>query len=620
MLAKLHEGTFDSPDWIFEIKWDGYRAIAEVNKKDLRLYSRNGLSFRTDYSAVYDELKKVKKDVVLDGEIVALDNEGKPNFQLLQNYKNDKSVPICYYVFDCLYINGKSIEDKPLTERKKLLKQLLPKSDIIRYCDHVEERGTDFFKIMQQQGLEGMIAKRADSTYVEDARSSNWLKIKHVIMEEAVIAGYTEPRGGRKYFGSLVLGIYKDNKFIYIGHTGTGFNDRTLKDIYDKLQTLKTEKNPFETKVPLNGKVTWVKPRLVCNLKFSEITGSGNRRHPVFMGLRIDKDAKDVHEEVKDTDPTPAGSKKTKTQKSTAMATAKSPGTTKVAFTNLEKVYWPDEGYTKGDVIDYYNTVYRHIIKYMKDRPESLFRTPNGIKEGGFFQKDAGLAAPDWVKFEPLYSESANKDVNYIICNDKPTLLYLANLGCIEMNPWNSRLKNLDNPDYLVMDIDPSDNNTYDQVIETANVIKQILDKAGAASFPKTSGATGLHVYVPLGAKYPYEQAKEFAHMIAMLTQEQLPGFTTLERSLSKRGKDRIYIDYLQNRKGQTLSCAYSLRPKPGATVSTPLEWKEVKKGLQPTDFTFKNIMKRIEKKGDLFSGVLLKGIDMLKCIKKLNG
>ena len=301
------------------------------------------------------------------------------------------------------------------------------------------------------------------------------------------------------------------------------------------------------------------------------------------------------------------------------MEAIKNTGTKKVAFTHLDKIFWPDEGYTKGDVINYYNTIYPHIIRYMKDRPESLLRTPNGIVDKGFFHKDAGVAAPSWVKSLPLYSESAEKDINYIICNDKPTLLYMTNMGCIEMNPWNSRTKALDKPDYLVLDLDPSSDNTFEQVIETANVIKEILDKAGAVSFPKTSGATGIHVYVPLGAKYTYDQAKEFAHMVAMMAQEALPDFTSLERSLSKRGNHNIYIDFLQNRKGQTLSCAYSLRPKPGAPVSTPLEWKEVKKGLHPTNFTIKNIMSRIEKKGDLFSGVLLKGIDMMKCIKKLS-
>ncbi len=292
----------------------------------------------------------------------------------------------------------------------------------------------------------------------------------------------------------------------------------------------------------------------------------------------------------------------------------------KLTFSNTDKVFWPDEGYTKGDVIDYYNTVAPHILKYLKGRPQSLLRMPNGINAQGFFHKDAGDNAPEWVDKYEMFSESADKDINYIVCNNRPTLLYLANLGCIEINPWNSRLKAIDKPDYLVMDIDPSEKNTFGQVIETALVIKELLDKAGAASYPKTSGATGIHVYVPLGAKYTYEQAKDFAHVIATLAQDQLPDFTSLERSLSKRGKDMIYIDYLQNRRGQTLSSVYSLRPKPGATVSTPLEWKEVKASLHPTDFTIRNIMARIAKKGDLFAGVLEKGIDMSQCIAKLGG
>jgi len=299
MLAKLHDKPFDRPDWIYEIKWDGYRAIAEVQKKNIRLYSRNGLSFRYTYPTIYEELQKIKKDVVLDGEIVAIDKNGKPSFQLIQQYGENPNVSLCYYVFDCLYVDGKSIEDKPLLERKAILKKLLPENDIILYCDHIEGQGKAFFKAMQKQGLEGMIAKRADSIYSENARSSDWLKVKHVIMEEAVIAGYTEARGSRKYFGALILGLYKKGKLIYIGHTGTGFTARVLKDVYTKLQPLKTDHSPFDAKVTVNAPVTWVKPKLVCNLKYTEVTEGGNRRHPVFMGLRIDKDAKDVHEEVK---------------------------------------------------------------------------------------------------------------------------------------------------------------------------------------------------------------------------------------------------------------------------------------------------------------------------------
>lgn len=298
MLATLHDKPFNDPNWIYEIKWDGYRAIAEINNGAVRLYSRNGLSFANDYPAVYDELKKIKKDVILDGEIVALDPEGKSKFGLIQQYARDQSSHLCYYVFDCLYIGGKSIEHKPLLERKELLKKIQPESDIIRYCDHIGEKGKEFFKAVQQKGLEGMIAKRADSTYIEGKRTQDWLKVKNLVMGEAVIAGYTEGRGSRKNFGALVLGVYKNDKLVYIGHTGTGFNDNALDEVYKEMQPLKTSHSPFDTDVHVNAPVTWLKPKLVCNVKFSEITRDGLRRHPVFMGLRIDLPAKDVHEEV----------------------------------------------------------------------------------------------------------------------------------------------------------------------------------------------------------------------------------------------------------------------------------------------------------------------------------
>jgi bifunctional non-homologous end joining protein LigD len=614
MLAKLHDKAFDREGWIFEIKWDGYRAVAEVNGKNSRLYSRNGLAFENEYAVVFEELKRIKKKMVLDGEIVAFGENGMPSFQAIQQY-DPATTPLVYYVFDILSLNGKSLKNSPLLERKQILKDLLPESDIIKYCDHVEDNGKEFFELMQKQGLEGMIAKRGDSRYIEDSRSSDWLKVKHMLTDEAVIAGYTAPRGGRNYFGALILGSYENGKLKYIGHTGTGFNQKTLKEVYGKLQDLVTDTSPFEDKIKVNSPVTWVKPKLVCNLKFTEVTADGNRRHPVFMGLRKDKAAKEVKLEA----PVETEKAEPVTVEQKAMQKTTTISGKKLALTNLDKVYWPEEGYTKGDVINYYSEMAKHMIKYLKGRPQSLMRTPNGITGGAFYHKDAGENAPDWMETYPVWSDSSNKTVDYLLCNDKPSLLYIANLGCIEINPWNSTIKKPDHPDYFIMDIDPSEKNSFDQVIECAQVIKEILDKAGAESYCKTSGSTGLHIYVPLGAKYTYEEAKQFAEMIAQFAQEQLPGFTTLERSLSKRGKDRIYIDYLQNRRGQTLSSVYSLRPKPGAPVSTPLEWKEVKKGLQPTDFNIENIFKRIEKKGDLFAPVLGKGIDMLKAIKKLS-
>ncbi|HMG89729.1 MAG TPA: DNA ligase D [Chryseolinea sp.] len=625
MLATLTDEPFDNPDWLFEVKWDGYRAIAEMNKGEAKFYSRNGLSFHELYPEVAAELKKIKKDCIIDGEVVVLDEHGKPSFQKLQQFGMKRDFPILYYVFDCLSYNGKDITDKPLVERKKILKKLLPKSNILKYSEHIPADGIRFYKESKKLNLEGIMAKRADSVYEIGRRTTNWLKVKNHNTQEAIIAGYTAPRASRKYFGSLVLGIYQKGKLKYIGHTGTGYMEKTLKDVYEQLQPYTTESSPFDTKVPLNAAVTWVKPVLVCNVKYSELTHDGILRHPVFMGLRIDKKANEVDQ--LETNMKTATKKKParKLAKKTSRKTSDEKGKTikanghEVPVTNTQKIFWPDESYTKGDVIDYYNTISSYILPHLKDRPQSLKRNPNGIKDKGFFHKDAGEAAPSWVEHIEVRSDSTQKIVNYILCNNKATLLYLANLGCIELNPWNSRIKNPDHPDYLIMDIDPSDNNTFKEVVDVAVVIKEVLDKAGASCYCKTSGATGIHIYVPLHAAYAYEQARHFAELVAALTAEQIPKLATVERSLDKR-KGRIYVDYLQNSRGQTLSSVYSIRPVPGATVSTPIEWKELTHELDPKNFTIKTIHKRLDKLGDIFGGVLKDKNNLVKCVKALEG
>jgi len=287
-------------------------------------------------------------------------------------------------------------------------------------------------------------------------------------------------------------------------------------------------------------------------------------------------------------------------------------------LTNLDKLYWPKERISKGDLLNYYETISPFILPYLKNRPLSLKRNPNGILDPGFYHKDAGDIAPPWMKIAEIPSPAANKIIHYLVCNDLPSLLFIANLGCIEMNPWNSTVRSLDKPDYFVMDIDPSDKNDFEDVIEVAQCVKEILDELGISGYCKTSGSTGLHIYIPCGKKYPYERVREFAEQIARLTHERLPSLTTIERYLSKRRKDQIYIDYLQNSKGQTLASAYSARPKPGATVSTPLDWKEVKPGLHPSSFTIRNMVGRVKRKGDLFKGIFSKGFDIEKALKKL--
>jgi bifunctional non-homologous end joining protein LigD len=615
MLAHLGDNAFTDPNWVFEIKWDGYRAVAEIDTGNVKLYSRNGLSFLNLYPKVALALMKIKGQAVLDGEIVVLNENHKPDFQKLQQYEMHQSLPILYYVFDCISFNGKSIAHLPLTERKKIAASVIPAdSNVIKYSDHVTEDGEAFFKRVVEMDLEGMIAKKANSAYAPGKRTRDWIKIKNHNTQEAIIAGFTAPRGSRSMFGALVLAIRDRNDLRYIGHTGTGFSNETLKQLHAKLLPLKRETSPFKKKIPVNGQVTWVEPALVCNVKYSEITADGILRHPVFMGLRIDKSAS----EATTIDKPPVKQKnQAESKTNSGNDTVTIDGKT-LTITNQQKLYWPDEKITKGDVIRYYENIHRYIMPHLKDRPQSLRRTPNGIKDEGFFQKDAGKAIPAWIKTVKLRAESANRDIDYIICNDLATLLYLNNLGCIELNPWNSRTGKLDYPDYMIIDLDPSEKNSFSQIVDTALVVREILDKAGAPSYCKTSGASGLHVYVPLHARYTYDEIRAFAEIVVRLTEQQLPKTTTVERALNKRN-GRIYLDYLQNKRGQTLASVYSLRPKPGATVSTPLQWKEVKPGLTPAQFNIFNVMERLEKQGDLFAGVLREQINLSKCIKNLN-
>ena len=608
MLATLHDEAFDDSEWIFEVKWDGYRAVAEIGPEQVKLYSRNGLSFELLYPRIVSALHSLKEDVVLDGEIVVFNERGKPDFQKLQQYGDNQSASIVYYVFDCLRYQGKNITHLPLVDRKEIARRVIGESPIIRYSEHVIGNGVQFLKEMVANDLEGMIAKRSDSRYVEGSRSRDWLKIKNHNTQEAIIAGYTQPRGSRNYFGALILAIWDKNKLRYIGHTGTGFTQNTLKNLYAQFQPLVTPTSPFHSRIPVKAGVTWVRPELVCNVKYTELTADGIMRHPVFMGLRIDKSAGE----------TTTLDRPAKKNNNGGQTLVEAPlPEIHVTITNRKKLYWPEEGITKGDVIDYYNAIHKLILPHLKDRPQSLRRNPNGIADDGFFQKDAGSKIPPWLKTEKLRAESANRDINYIICNDASTLAYLNNLGCIELNPWHSRVSNIAKPDYLVVDIDPSDKTSFDKVIDVANAIHGILEKAGAKSYCKTSGASGLHIYVPMGGHYTYEEVKAFAELVAILTESELPDLTTTERSLEKRN-GKIYLDYEQNKKGQTIASVYSVRPKRGATVSTPLEWSEVRHGLHPSQFTIRNSQKRFERKGDLFAHVLTAYTNIDKSLKNL--
>ena len=617
MLCKTTDKAFDDDDWAFEIKWDGYRAIADLRNDSIGLYSRNGLDFSQKFKKVTNALKIQEHEMILDGEIVAYDDKGKPNFQWLQRIGDNPDLALIYQVFDLLWLNGHSTEELTYLERKELLKEALAQNEIIQFHDHIIKDGKDFYQVANDLGLEGIVAKKTDSTYKEGVRSSEWLKIKINQTDEAIICGFTEPKGSRNKFGSLILGKYLDGEMVFCGHTGTGFNDKALSELHQLMKPLIIEKSVFKITPKTNAKATWIKPELVAEIKFTEVTKDFIYRHPVFLRLRDDVKPKDVefnsenkskNEIVKKAEP------KTRTAKNEI---TKKIGKQELKLTNQNKIYFPDDDVSKGDVIDYYQSISKYILPHLKARPQSMNRFPNGIKGLSFYQKDASEETPNWIEIEKVFSESSDKYINYIICNDKETLAYLNNLGCIELNVWTSRLPKADFPDYLVLDLDPSDKNTFEDVIETTLAVKEVLDFAGIKAVPKTSGSSGIHIYIPMGAKYDYDQVKDFGHLLMQMVQQKLPDLTTLERSLQKRDKNKIYLDYLQNRRGQTLASVYSLRPKEGATVSMPLEWDEVKVGLKPTDFTIYNALERLKEKGDLFKPVLGKGVDTLKVIKK---
>ncbi len=476
------------------------------------------------------------------------------------------------------------------------------------------------------------MAKKKSSVYREGARTPEWLKIKNHLTDEAVIAGFTEPRGSRKYFGSLILGKYVDGKFRYAGHVGTGFSEKKLKEIHALLKPLITKEIPFDEKPATNAPPTWVKPEIVCTVKYSEVTADGLFRLPVFIALREDKEPGEVvaddetlaTDEVADTGETAATEENKDTAAGKNTGDGKSAPEDKndlenVKFTNTDKFYWEKEKITKGALIDYYLSVSDYILPHLRDRAQSLHRFPNGIDGDSFYHKNAGEDAPSWVETVHIFSESNNREIEYIVCNDKDTLGYLANLGCIELNPWSNLVSRPGKPDYLVIDLDPSEKNSFKQVVEAARVTKEVLDACGVTGYCKTSGSTGIHIFVPMGAKYTYDQVRDFAQVLMHFVQQRLPDTTTLERSLRKRGP-KIYLDYMQNREGQTIASTYSVRPKPQAPVSMPIEWGELTKDLSIQDFTIHNALDRLSKKGDIFLPVLKGKTDIEKAIGKLQG
>ncbi|MCP9198537.1 DNA ligase D [Gramella sp. GC03-9] len=612
MLASPAKEIFNDPAWIYELKWDGYRVIANIKNGEVKLFSRNGVSFNEKFNRLVRDLEQLENDVILDGEVVVVDKKGIPDFQKLQNYDEKTLGELRFYVFDMLWLNGMEMMNLPLIQRKSLIEEVIENTYHTFYCEHLEGMGNTFFQKAIDAGMEGVIAKKANSTYTPGYRSESWLKIKAVKSLEAIICGYTTSEDSA--FKSLILGIYKDDKLDYIGNCGSGFSEGRKKDLLKKFKPLETRNSPFKKKINLKGrKPIWLKPELVCEVSYSEMTKNGSLRHPVFKGLREDKNLVEANMDQVATKQVTPDSEKDKSEKAGHLNV----GGIQVPLSNLDKVYWPESGITKYDLIDYYLNISEYILPYLKDRPQNLHRHPDGITSEGFYQKDA-TDLPQWIETVKIDSRSASKQIDYMLCQKEASLLYMANLGCIELNPWNSCIGNLDNPDYTVIDLDPSEKNSFEEVIEVAQAAREILELAKITACCKTSGSKGLHIYIPLQAQYSYEEARNFTKLICYFIQEKLPSLTSMERSLKKRG-NKIYLDYLQNRKGQSLASVYCVRPKPGAPVSAAIEWDELKKGLEITDFNIKNMPGRLEKKGDIFGEVLSKGLDMEKALERLN-
>ena len=524
----------------------------------------------------------------------------------------DEQIPVYFYAFDLLYLNGYNLMKFPLIERKAVLGQLIPENDgWIRYADHIEGDGVTFFEAVSKRGLEGIVAKLKKSEY-QQTRSRYWLKIKTQMTDHFVVGGFTAPEGTRKLFGALLLGLYSNSSLIYVGRTGGGFDDRMLAQAYDEVKPLVTETCPFKEVPAEVRKSTWIQPQLVCEVRFNEWTSDRKLRAPIFQGFRDDVDPEQcrLEESIPRPSPGPSGhplqrESRGQTPISATQEMEVCPRDSRIEFTNLDKVFWPEDGYTKGDLIEYYDKISPFLISHLLDRPLVFERFPDGIYGQSFYQKDAPGYTPEWIRTEEIWSEDVQRSIRYFIGASREQLLYIANTGNIQQNPWMSRVQHLDYPDYLVFDLDPVEA-PFSSVQSVAIILKQVLDELGLRSYPKTSGASGIHVHLPVLEKtFTYEEVRLFAEAVASIVVQRAPDLATIERVVRRRKAHHVYIDFLQNVRGKTVASVYSPRPRQGAPVSTPLKWQEFKRPIDPKAFTIKTIFKRLDKFGDLFEPAL---------------
>jgi bifunctional non-homologous end joining protein LigD len=580
--------------WLYEVKWDGYRAITRVAGGDATLMSRrrNDLTGRFPGVARAIEAAARTPDCVLDGEVCALDERGRSSFSAMQQGKPD--TPIVYYVYDVLEMDGEPLIDLPLVERRKRLESLLDRrSKTVRVSETFED-GQALYEAAKNEGLEGVVAKREDSRYLPGKRTREWLKVKTRNRQEFVIAGFTKGQGRRsRSFGSLVLGVHRGGELVYVGNAGTGFSEAEIDRLLSLLRPLERKEPPFSVipKMPKvrKGDVVWVEPKLVCEVEFAEWTHDGHLRAPVYLGLREDKEPEDVRRELPVTEEVRKGKHVLK-------------------LSNLDKLFWSDERITKGDLIEYYRAVADVLVPHLRDRPFTMKRYPDGWKGGFFFQKDAPKHMPDWIPTVPVQATTREKPrrtrtIRAPLVNDELALLWMVNMGCIDMNTWYSRVDKPHRPDWVLFDLDPSPDVGFPETVRVALLVKEVLDALGLVSLVKTSGSDGIHVLVPIERRSTYADTREFAEIVAGTLARTHRGLVTTEWSKAKRRG--VLIDANQNGEGKTIASVYSVRPREGAPVSTPLRWEEVTEDLDPRQFTMDVVRGRIDSDGDLFEGVL---------------
>ena len=695
MLSTLVDKPFDSKDWVFEIKWDGVRSILLLHKKKgiLELQSRNGKSITHRYPELVKELTstsssltssssstssiiKCKESVVLDGEIVVLDKKnGIPSFQSHQRRMNvnfikeieslSKEIPATYYFFDILYIDGINLQSLPFLERRRILSDIITEENArIKISHFIDEQGQEIFDKSKSMGLEGLIAKHKSSKNVQGIRSRDWLKIKHIKTQDCVVIGYTRGEGNREnYFGSLLLAVYdpSNSKLRFVGHTGSGFDFVQLDEVYTRLKAMRIEKCPIDHVPYTNRPPVWIRPELVAEIKFSDWTSEKIMRAPIFLRFREHKAPKDCLIE---------GEKPTEKllEETVKLEESKKPNEQDVvnkpansdnvysssSFSNLDKIFWDKTSthpqLTKKDLIIYYDKISSHILPYLKDRPLSLSRYPDGIKGKSFYHKNWNQEnKPPFVQTAKIYSESREGNIiNYIICNNKETLLWLANLGCIEMHPWYSRINDfelcqerndilyeekcgLNFPDFIIFDLDPYIYSGYEvkgqepeynykgfrAAVEVAYLLKDFFDNLRIESFIKTSGKTGLHIFVPIANLYTYEQTRAFAEIIGKILLRRYPEKITMEWDTTKR-KGKVFFDHNQNARGKTIASVFSARPTESATISMPVKWDDLSSVL-PTDYTILNVPDILNKSVNPWSNMLEKKQDLNKILENVS-